>query len=188
LGVGQLDARLSCRFGECPVMVIVKEQIAAIKVRDENINVSIIVIVGGGHSLGKNYAIHTGGMGNILKSPVAAVAEQLTRAIFVTNEQVDEAVVINVSPDGSLCARCRFRQPGGLRNIGESAVAVISQKRLTYRKLPGAAQNQQIHTTVIVIVGLNHVQSAQLLGQSSFAGTVSEGTVTIVMKIVKRLA
>ena len=102
---------------------------------------------------------------DVLEGAVAAVAEQLRRTVLVADEQIDEAVVVDVGPRRRLRAGGRAGQAARDRHVGERAVAVVAEQRLALRRLPPAAQHEHVLAAVVVVVGLQQVQPAELARQ-----------------------
>ena len=73
-------------------------------------------------------------------------------------------------------------------HIGEGAVAVVPQQRFALSHFPSAAQHQDVHAAVVVVIGLNHVQPAQLAVEPCCGGPVCEGAVAVVAEVVHRPA
>ena len=54
--------------------------------------------------------------------------------------------------------------------------------------LPAAAQHQDVHAAVIVVIGLNHVEPAELVARPACAAAIRERAVAVVVKVVQRRA
>ena len=99
-----------------------------------------------------------------MEGPIPFVEEKLARAVFVADKEIEEPIIINVRPHGGLRASGRLGQACLTGNVGKCSVTVVTQKRFAHGEFPCAAQYEQIHASVVVVIGLNHVQPAQLTG------------------------
>ena len=115
-------------FGEREVVIVVIEEIAAVKIGDVEVHKPIVVIISRDNALGESNFVHAGGVRDVFKSAVALVAEKVARTIFVAHEQVQEAVVVDIGPDGGLRACRGFGEARFARDVGERAIAIISQQ------------------------------------------------------------
>src|ERR1700727_517097 len=95
------------------------------------------------------------------------------------------AVVINVGPDRSLRVGGGLSQTAGGGDVGKGSVAIISQQRFALRKLPGAAQHENIQAAVVIVIALNHVQTAELVAEPGLRRTVGECAVAVVVKVMQ---
>ena len=109
-----MHASLFGNFREGAVVVVVVKKVAAVKVRNIEVDVAIVIVVGGHDALGKSDLVHSRGVGNILEGSVAFVQEKLARTVFVSDEKVEVAIVIDVGPDGGLRSGGGFRETGSL--------------------------------------------------------------------------
>ena len=108
---------------------------------------------------------------------------------FVADEKIEPAVVVVIEPDGGL-GRVKAEQPRFLGDIIECPIAVVAQKRVgmaTAFPTPGAAQNQDIRKTIIVVISLHDVESADLAEQTGLRRAVGEGPISIVVEKTKLL-
>ena len=96
-------------------------------------------------------------MRDVLKGPVALVAEKLGRATLATYEQIDETIVIKVRPGSGLGCVAGGGETALTRNVGKSSIAMPLQERHTLGKLPSATQHQNVQAAVIVVIGLDQV-------------------------------
>src|SRR6267142_5664435 len=78
------------------------------------------------------------------------------------------------------------KQPRLLGHVGESAITIVAQQRARNAPLflkPAATLDPNIQETIIVVVGLLHVQTAWQSLQPSFSNAFDETTLAIVVKI-----
>ena len=71
-------------------------------------------------------------------------------------------------------------------HVGERASTVVPQQRVrvpAFRTQPRAAQDQQVHVAVVVVVGLDHVQTAVQSEQTGFGGAFGERAVPVVSEV-----
>src|ERR1041384_5363034 len=101
------------------------EKIVFAKVGDVEIRVAVIVIVSPVSAFGEGDFIDARSMRDIFKSPIALVMKKPARLQFVTDEYVDEAIIIEVRPDCRVCAIYAFIQAALRRHISKRAVAVV---------------------------------------------------------------
>ncbi len=127
-------------------------------------------------------------MRDILEPGAALVQEQLRRAVLVADEQIEESVVVDVHPHRRLRRSGRFSQAALGGDVGERPVAVVPQQRLALRHFPAAAQNQNVFAAVVVVVGLQDVQAAELVGEARRLRPFRESAVAVVAEIVERPA
>ncbi len=76
-------------------------------------------------------------------------------------------------------------QPRVERDIREGPVAVVSKKRLGVPSVlphPRAAQHQNVGIAVVVIVRLDHVETAEDSRESGLRGSIAEGSVLLVQE------
>ena len=73
-------------------------------------------------------------------------------------------------------------------HIGEGAVAVVPQQRLALGHFPPAAQHQDVLAAVVVVIGLHHVQPAQLAVEPCRGGPFGERAIAVVAEVVHRAA
>src|SRR5206468_1947590 len=75
----------------------------------------------------------------------------------------------------------RVQQPRLAGDIGEGAVAVVAQEARPDRpRRPCPAADENVKVAVVVIVGLDAVQPAELLAQARLVGDILEGAVSLV--------
>ena len=123
-----------------------------------------------------------------MEGPVSLIEEHLARAVFVADKEIEEPIIINVRPHGGLRASRRLGQACLTGNVGKRSVTVVTQERFAHGEFPRPAQYEQVHASVVVVIGLNQVQPAQLTGQSRLRRVVRKCTVSIVVKESQRLA
>src|SRR5579864_1237740 len=97
-------------------------------------------------------------MRDIFENTVSFVQEKLGGAIFVSDKQVQKAIVIDVHPNRGLGAGGVLCQPTRVSHISEGAIAIVAQQGLSLRNLPAAAKHEDVNTAVIVEISLNNVQ------------------------------
>src|SRR6266481_4625016 len=77
-------------------------------------------------------------------------------------------------------------QPCLFGDVGESAIAIVAQERPGNAPLflkPAATLDPNIQETIIIVVGLLHVQTAWQSLQPGFSGALDETTLAIVVEI-----
>src|SRR3984893_4945906 len=121
-------------------------------------------------------------MRNVFKCAVPSVAKELAGAIFAAHKQVQVAVVVDIGPHGRLSVCSRFGQAARGGHIGECAIAIVLQQRLALGKLPRSTQDKNVEATIIVVVGLHEVQSAQLIAQSGLSRVVGKCAVAVIVE------
>ena len=183
-----MHACLLGNFGKRVVVIVVEQEVAAVEVGDVEVYVAVVVIIGGGDAFGEGNLVDVGSGGNVLKGSVSLIEEKLARPVFVADKKVEEAVVVDVRPNGSLGARGRLGQARFARDVGKGSVAIIPQERFTHGKFPGAAQNENVYAAVVVVIRLNHVQAAELVGKTRLRRAVDKCSVAIIVKEPQRLA
>src|SRR5215813_1582857 len=152
-------------------MIVVKQDISPAEIGDIEIGESVIVVIRRGYAFGEHDAIDPGGGGNVLKRAVAPVEKKLERLSFIADEEVEPSIIIDIDPDRSLRAGW-FAQATRNGDIGESSVAIIPQQRFPLGDLPGSTQHQNIEAAVVVIVGLQNIQTTHLIGEPGLVGLV----------------
>ena len=102
-----------------------EKEVLGVQVGHVEIDISIVVVVGGDNALGKWHPVDAGAMENVFEA----------RLVFVSYEQIQRAVVIDIGPDRRLRVGCWLGNAARLRNIDEGPVAVIPEQRFafTYR-------------------------------------------------------
>src|SRR6185437_840290 len=115
-------------LGEGGVAVIVIKKVRPVEIRDEEVWVTVIIVIGRRDALSKRDAIDSCRMRDVLESSVSLVEKQLRgAAIFVPNKQIQEAIVIDVRPHRGLgTGRC-LRDATRLGDVRESAIAVVAK-------------------------------------------------------------
>src|SRR6185312_13633066 len=93
-----LYTSLATHLGEGFVTVVVIKEIHAIVVRNVEINKTITVIVSCRHTFVERSTVDTRCMTNFLERPIAPVMKQLRRAVFVSDEQVEIAIIVDIRP------------------------------------------------------------------------------------------
>ena len=180
---GELDPCLCRYIGKGPVMIIVVKKIVAADIGDEEIRIAIVVVVGGHHSFGKLRAVDAGSQRNVLERAIAAIVVHLAGTLLVGDEEIEPAVVVDVGPGRGLRSKHVSAQAGFPRDIGKCAVAVVTQQRKRHRHLPPSPQDQNVHASVIVVIGLDHVGAAGDFGQARRFTAVGKCAIPIVVEI-----
>lgn len=175
-------------FREGAVVIVVIKEVATVKIGDVEVDIPVVVVIGGHHGLGKGDSVRPGGMVDILKCAVAPVVEELAGAVFVAHEQIELAIIIDVGPDGRLSGRRRLCQAGLPRDIGECAVTVIPHQRFAHGEFPGSAQDEEVRAPVIVVIGLDHVEAAELVEKARLRGSIRESAIFVVVIKAQRSA
>src|SRR5205085_7988060 len=70
----------------------------------------------------------------------------------------------------------------------EGAVAIVAQKRIGMAPAftaPGAAKNEHIRETVVVVIRLHDVQPANFANEAGLGGAISERAIAVVMEQAK---
>src|SRR5438552_292782 len=112
--------------------------------------------------------------------------KQPIRRVFVAEKKVEVTIVVEISPCGTEGLKCGFRQTSLAGHVGEGAVPIVSQQRISDRQFPRPAHHEEVEETIIVIVGLYDVQSTELVGKPGLRSPVGEGSVAIVVEIAQR--
>ena len=184
-----LHAGLFRDFSEGAVVVVAVEEVGAVEVGDVEVSEAVVVVIGGGDSFAEGDLVNAGSMGDVFKCAVAAIVKELGRSSFVGDEEIEEAIVVDVGPDGGLAWRYdhvgQTALPG---DVSEGAVAVIAQQGLAHAELPAAAEDKQVHAAVVVVVGGYYIEAAELIGEASLGGAVGEGAVAVVVVVAQRVA
>ena len=125
---------------------------------------------------------------------VAVVAEELARIDraafghgFVANEHIKPAVAVVIKPRGVL-RRVVAEHAGLHRDIGKRIVAVVTQQGIgnaAFLAAPGAAQDEHVDEAVVVVVPVDHVESAGETEHSGRFGALGEGAATIVGEVTQ---
>ena len=100
----------------------------------------------------------------------------------MSDKQIQQAVVVDIGP-GSRMGWVVIEQTRLSCDVGKGAVAVIAQQRGRKPALvmkPGAAQNERIDTAVIVVIGLDHIESTQYPLEAGGLGLAGEGSIALV--------
>ena len=162
-------------------MVVVQQRAGAAVVGDEQVSIAVVVVIGRHHRLGKHREIGSGRTGDVLKCAVAVVQEKLIRLVFIADVEIQVAVVIDIHPHGGL-RRGWLGEAGFRRDISEDAVAVVAKQRFPLCRFPATAQHQDIQAAVIVVIGLDDVEPAQLGGQPRLRAAVAKRAVPVVVE------
>src|SRR5262245_22808583 len=108
---------------------------------------------------------------------------RLTLDRFMSDEQVEPAVAIEIQPGGALRGVKR-KQTGGLGDIFERSIAAIPQERFGMPPLfphPGSAQDEDVQVPVIVVVRRDKVQASDEACQTGLAGSLRKRAVAVVV-------
>ena len=170
--------------GAVPLVVI--EARGNAHIGDEQIESPVAVVIAPGRSLGPlvldgSARGDAGRRGHIDELAVTLVVIQPTALILAADEQIDETVVVVVTPRGGF-RRDRLGQTAGNRDIFKRAVPRVSQQRHAHRLFPAAPQQQGVQMAIVVEVGTNHVQRVDLIGEPRLVGLVLERAVSAVDK------
>ena len=76
-------------------------------------------------------------------------------------------------------------QPACRGHVGEGAVAIVPQQRVALGQLPPAAQHEDVLAAVVVVVGLNQVQPAQLTVEPGCGRSLGERAIPVVAEVVQ---
>ena len=95
-------------------------------------------------------------MRDVFERAVTFVAVEMAGTIFIADEQIEIAVVVNVGPDSGLRLHGQI-EAAGRGYVGEGAVTIVAQQRGALRKFPGATQDEDVETSVIVVISLDKV-------------------------------
>ena len=131
-------ARLLPHFGESTVVIVVVKEVVAAEIRDIKIDEAVIIVIGCNYTLGESDAIHSCRHCDVLERAVAFVVIEAAWSLLIAHEQIEKAVVVDVSPDRSLGCN-GLGKACGLGYIGERSIAVISKQGRPHRRLPSAA-------------------------------------------------
>src|SRR5580704_4624105 len=178
-----LHSGLKRNIGKGSVVIVVIKRIVAVEIGDVEINIAVVIVIARNHAFGEGDAIDPGGMRDVFEGAVALVAIEMAGSILVAHEKIEIAVVINVGPNAGLRLQGQVK-PAGCGHVGESAVAIVAQQRRTLGKFPGATQDEDVETSVIVVIGLDKVQTAKLVGEAGLRSVIGESSVAVVMEIM----
>ena len=182
-----LHASLQGDVSKSSVVIVVIKKIVAVEIGNVKIDIAVVIVIGRNDALGESGAIDAGGMRDVFERAVAFVAEEMAGPVFVADEQIEIAVVINVGPDSGLRLHGQV-EAAGCGYVGESAVAIVAQQRGALGKFPGATQDEDVETAVIVVIRLDEVQAAELVGKAGLCGAIGESSVAVVVEIMHRRA
>src|SRR5207245_10022928 len=146
------------------VNVVVVYELAVVEVGNVHIDVTVVVVISSCDVFGEGDFVDAGSRGNLLKGPVPLIEEELARPVLVADKKIEETVVVDVRPNSCLCASGGRGQARFARDVRKGSVAIVPQKRFAHGEFPGAAQDEDVHTAVVLVIGLDHVQSPQLSG------------------------
>ena len=76
-------------------------------------------------------------------------------------------------------------EAGGGGDVREAALAVVAQQGVADAAVgsqPAAAQDEDVGIAVVVVVGVHHVEAAQLTVEAGFPGTVDEAALAVVVE------
>src|SRR5579885_1384969 len=158
-------------IGKRSIMIIVKQRIVSAVIGDIEIGVTIVVVIGRGYRLSVSDKIGSGGMGDIPECAISIVQKELVGAVFISDVQIQKAIIVDVGPHGGLSA-CGLLQPGLFGDVGEGSIPVIAKQRLPLREFPTAAEDQDIQITIVVVVGLKDIEPSELAGKPGLRAPV----------------
>ena len=160
---GLLHAGLSGHFSKRSVVIVVIKKIVAIQIGDDKNRHS--------HRCRNRRRLRLCYMPRGQFPPCVRCLQRCRRrgsgiiapgaASLATNRSTYPSLSISAQTAVCVCGG-GFGQSGSGGYIGESSVAIIPQQRFALGKLPRAAQNQNVGASVIVVVGLDQVESAEL--------------------------
>src|SRR5580658_1792941 len=178
-----LHAGLKSDVGKGSVVIVVVEEIVSVQIGNVKINIAVVIVIARNHALGEGGAIDAGGMGDVFERAIAFVAEEMAGSIFVTDEQIEIAVVVNVGPDPGLRLHGQV-EAAGCGYVGEGSITIVAQQRWALGKFPRATQDEDVETSVIVIIRLDEVQAAELIGKAGLRGVIGKGSIAIIVEIM----
>src|ERR1700759_3315557 len=97
------------------------------------------------------------------------------------DEKIEPAVIIKIGPGSGLC-RSDGKQAAFDCDIRKCSVPIVAKQGLGLQSIfpePGSSEDEDIHKTIIVIIGLLDVQSAFYRPDSRRLGHIGEGAVAI---------
>src|SRR5919197_1485628 len=95
----------SCDFGnicEGGVVVVVIQDIGPAKIRKKEIRIAVIVVIASRNALHVADVVDSGRVRNIFTRAVSLIQEKLSGTVFVADEQVHKAIIIDINPGGGL--------------------------------------------------------------------------------------
>ena len=143
---------------------------------------------------------HAGGCGDVDEGAVTVVAKQLRRqrlarlGHLVADVEVEIAVQIVVRPGRGLGRIRRLGQAGRVGRVDEASRAIlqlVAQQRVAHPARlvqPGSPEQEEIETSIPVVVGLDDVEASELLVETPPLGDVFETPKTVVAESLQRSA
>ena len=162
--------------------VVVEQDVWAGATGEVEVGTTVVVVIGAGDALDEGPHAQTHGLGAFGEGTVAVVAEQFAGigisgiGGFVSDEEVEPSVAVEVEPAGGLGGMER-EEARLLGDIGEGAVAVVPQEGIgdaPELHEPGAPQDPDVGAAVVVVVGLHQVEAAVESDESGLAGAFLE--------------
>ena len=107
--------------------------------------------------------------GHILEVPCAVVAEQLAGEVLVADVQVQVPVTVVVRPCRGLGGEMLAAQPCFPSDISKASPAVVPEQGIGVTPpdffQPRPSEHEDVRISVIVVVGLDEVESTEHSGQ-----------------------
>src|SRR5262249_41354421 len=115
-----------------PQTIVSKKHVRRAFDREIKVGAPVVIKITGRHALHVADESDAGFRGALSKGPIAIVAVEFARMAFpvegfVSDKQVQPAVIIVIEPDAGLRGM-EAEQPRLLRNIVECAVAIVAQE------------------------------------------------------------
>ena len=174
----------------CGRPLVVKETIWLLRQQVGHIQVepAVVVVVAPDDTLDKAHHGDPRVCRDIRKRSVAVVVEQLTwvgRTLdgLGSDEQINPAVVVVITPRRRL-SRGRGQQTGFHGDIRKRTVAVVSQQRVRMPFVqPRATQDQHVEPPVVVVVGMDEIETTDHSFQPGVLSHIRKGSVAIVAEM-----
>ncbi len=166
-----------------------QQPVLAAASREVEVDASVIVVVARDDRLHETDRLGSRRFRNFTEGAVALVQVELARVRqlavlrLVPDEKIEPAVVVEVGEGGRLRGVLAV-DAGRNRDVLEGAVAAIAQQRVGDASLlgePSAAQHEDIGMAVVVVVGVEQVEPADLAVEPRFVHPLGEGPVPVVV-------
>ena len=184
--------QLGSHVGEGAVAVVAVETIVA-EVGDEEIGIAVVVVVAPGDGLGEADVLDARLLRHLGEAAGAVVLEELRRVEVLARRlgadvEVEVAVAVVVLEVGGLRRIDAIGEARGRGDVDEpprGPIEVVAQERLPDLAgvvHPGAAQHQDVDVAVVVVVGVDQVETAELRGEAPLLRDVLEPALAVVAK------
>ncbi len=180
--IRSIDSHQRCLIAETAVTVVMVQPGVAAKIIQKKVGITVVIVVNPCATLAKvsGASLQAGSRADLLERSITVVMVEAIGLLFAADEQVEPAVVVVVGPGGRIGVD-RIEQAGFLGDIAEFASAFVAQQRRPDGMAkPGPARNEDVHSAVIIVVGLVADQPAKLIGDSGLLGTVVKRRIALV--------